>query len=144
MNECEHVIVVDVCCTIKRPTTMCLAKNKTKPPQKKLWRWLEEGRRKPVLGVWVRFWLMMIKLTANASAVCHCCLCKHIKAATRKSSAKTDQPLLKLHTHTHTHPHTHARTHTHTHTHTHARTHARTHAHTHTHTHTHKHYEGMY
>ena len=30
MNECEHVIVVDVCCTIKRPTTMCLAKKKTK------------------------------------------------------------------------------------------------------------------
>ena len=28
MNECEHVIVVDVCCTIKRPTTMCLAKTK--------------------------------------------------------------------------------------------------------------------
>ena len=27
MNECEHVIVLDVCCTIKRPTTMCLAKN---------------------------------------------------------------------------------------------------------------------
>ena len=28
MNECEHVIVVDVRCTIKRPTTMCLAKKK--------------------------------------------------------------------------------------------------------------------
>ena len=30
MNECEHVIVVDVCCTIKRPTTMCLAKKTQK------------------------------------------------------------------------------------------------------------------
>ena len=30
MNECEHVIVVDVCCTIKRPTTMCLAKKEKK------------------------------------------------------------------------------------------------------------------
>ena len=30
MNEYEHVIVLDVCCTIKRPTTMCLAKTKTK------------------------------------------------------------------------------------------------------------------
>ena len=28
MNECEHVILLDVCCTIKRPTTMCLAKKK--------------------------------------------------------------------------------------------------------------------
>ena len=30
MNEWEHVIVLDVCCTIKRPTTMCLAKKKKK------------------------------------------------------------------------------------------------------------------
>ena len=30
MNECEHVIVLDVCCTIKRPTTMCFAKKKKK------------------------------------------------------------------------------------------------------------------
>ena len=33
MNECEHVIVLDVCCTIKqikRPTTKCLAKKKKK------------------------------------------------------------------------------------------------------------------
>ena len=30
MNECEQVIVLDVCCTIKRPTTMCLAKKKKK------------------------------------------------------------------------------------------------------------------
>ena len=30
MNECEHVIVLDVCFTIKRPTTMCLAKKKKK------------------------------------------------------------------------------------------------------------------
>ena len=28
MNESEHVIVLDVCYTIKRPTTMCLAKQK--------------------------------------------------------------------------------------------------------------------
>ena len=32
MNECEHVIVADVCCTIKRPTTMCLAKK-----EKRVW-----------------------------------------------------------------------------------------------------------
>ena len=30
MNECEHVIVLDVCCMIKRPTTMCLEKKKKK------------------------------------------------------------------------------------------------------------------
>ena len=30
MNEREHVIVLDVCCTIKRPTTMCLARKKKK------------------------------------------------------------------------------------------------------------------
>ena len=30
MNECEHVILLDVCCTIKRPTTMCLAKTNLK------------------------------------------------------------------------------------------------------------------
>ena len=29
MNECEHVIVLDVCCTIKRSTTMCLEKTHT-------------------------------------------------------------------------------------------------------------------
>jgi len=29
---CEHVIVLDVCYTIKRPTTMCLAKTTTKIP----------------------------------------------------------------------------------------------------------------
>ena len=34
MNECEHVIVVDVCCTIKRPTTMCLAKKYNKKNKK--------------------------------------------------------------------------------------------------------------
>ena len=28
MNECEHVIELDVSCTIKRPTTMGLAKKK--------------------------------------------------------------------------------------------------------------------
>ena len=28
MNECEKFIVLDVCCTIKRPTTMCLAHKK--------------------------------------------------------------------------------------------------------------------
>ena len=33
MNECEHVIVVDLCCTIKRPTTMCLAKKTPKKQQ---------------------------------------------------------------------------------------------------------------
>ena len=30
MNECEHVIELDVSCTIKRPTTMGLAKKKKK------------------------------------------------------------------------------------------------------------------
>ena len=35
MNECEHVIVVDVCFTIKRPTTMCLAKKKKKKKKEK-------------------------------------------------------------------------------------------------------------
>ena len=35
MNECEHVIVLDVCCTIKHPTTMCLAKKKKKKKKKK-------------------------------------------------------------------------------------------------------------
>ena len=35
MNEYEHVIVLDVCCTIKRPTTMCLAKQNKKKKKKK-------------------------------------------------------------------------------------------------------------
>ena len=35
MNECEHVIVLDVCCTIERPTTMCLAKTTTTKQQQK-------------------------------------------------------------------------------------------------------------
>ena len=35
MNECEHVIVLDVCCTIKRPTTMCLAKKRKKKRKEK-------------------------------------------------------------------------------------------------------------
>ena len=35
MNEREHVIVLDVCCTIKRPTTMCLARKKKKRKKKK-------------------------------------------------------------------------------------------------------------
>ena len=30
MNECEHVIELDVGCTIKRRTTMCLGKKKKK------------------------------------------------------------------------------------------------------------------
>ena len=30
MNECEQVVVLDVCFTIKRPTTMCLAKKRKK------------------------------------------------------------------------------------------------------------------
>ena len=30
MNECEHVIVLDICCTIKRPTTR-KGKEKKKP-----------------------------------------------------------------------------------------------------------------
>ena len=34
MNECEQVIVLDVCCTIKRPTTMCLAKKKKKKKER--------------------------------------------------------------------------------------------------------------
>ena len=36
MNECEHVIVADVCCTIKRPTTMCLATTTTTTTKKAL------------------------------------------------------------------------------------------------------------
>ena len=36
MNECEHVIVLDVCCTIKRPTRMCLAKKKRRNPSDQL------------------------------------------------------------------------------------------------------------
>ena len=36
MNECEHVIVLDVCCTIKRPTEMCLAKKKKKKKATKM------------------------------------------------------------------------------------------------------------
>ena len=32
MNEWEHVL--DVCCTIKRPTTMCLAKKQKQKQQK--------------------------------------------------------------------------------------------------------------
>ena len=35
MNECKNVIVLDVCCTIKRPTTMCLARKKKKRKKKK-------------------------------------------------------------------------------------------------------------
>ena len=48
MNECEQVIVVDLCCTIKRPTTMCLAKNKKtkqKTPTSDL------VRRKPLVAI---------------------------------------------------------------------------------------------
>ena len=37
MNEWEHVIVLDVCCTIKRPTTMCLAKKKKKENKSEKW-----------------------------------------------------------------------------------------------------------